>query len=166
MEFDAERRAFNIVQNPHNPRKYGTHINTRQTFDANFPLSVDGKKKQSSGENAMERISSGRWMIPSWERVDVCQKLIVRPAEYAINPLRFSRAMHELSLLVGTGHSEITDPEDASNSLMLFLQATNKWSPNQTRPVLYSGFTCTEMSTSKRPSLLSQISNSNGSINS
>ena len=66
------------------------------------------------------------------------------------------RAMHEVLLVSGTSHFETVDPVEASNCLIVLPDTTKRWLLNQGRPVLNDGVTFTGMSTSKRPSLLSQ----------
>ena len=97
-------------------------------------------------------------MRPSWVCVAVSQNVTVRCVEYAMNFPCFGRAMHENPLLSGTGHSEATDPVDASSCLILLPDRAKRLLPNQRRPLLNHGVTVTLMSTSnlKRPSLLSQ----------
>lgn len=91
----------------------------------------------------------------NWVCVDVSQNMTVWFVEYAMNSPCHGRAMHELVLVSGTGHSETTDPVDASIRLISLSDKTRRWLLSQTRPVLYHGVTLTLMSTSKRPSLLS-----------
>ena len=95
-------------------------------------------------------------MRPSWLCVAVSQNVTVRCDECAMNSPCFGRAMHEESMLSGTGHSETADPVDASNCLILLLDMTRRWVLNQRRPVLSRGVTVTLMCLSKWPSLLSQ----------
>ena len=95
-------------------------------------------------------------MRPSWACVAEPQNVTVRCVEYATNSPCFGRVMHEKRLLSGTGHSETVDPDDVSICLILLSDTAKRWSLNQRRPVLYHGVTATGMSTSKRPSLLSQ----------
>ena len=92
----------------------------------------------------------------SWVCVEVSHNVTVLFVEYAMNFPCCSRAMHDWELLLGTGKSEIVDLVDASNCLIVLPDMTKKWLFSQRRPVLYTGVTSTGMSTSKRPSLLSQ----------
>ena len=95
-------------------------------------------------------------MRPSWLCVAVSQNATVRCVEYAMNPPRFGRTMHEERVLPGTGHSETDDSVDASNCLIVLSDMTRRWLLNQRRPGLSRGVTVTLMCLSKRPSLLSQ----------
>ena len=105
----------------------------------------------------MERMSSGCWRVRrSWLCVDASQKVVVRFAENAMYCWCFGRAMFEWSSVPGTSHSETFEPVDASNSMIFWSDATRRWSLDQRRLVLNSGVTVTLISTSKRPSLLSQ----------
>ena len=81
-------------------------------------------RNQSSGESAIERISSECWMRPSWVCVAVSQNVTVRRVEYVINPPCFGRAMHKKSLVSATDHFENADPVDASICLILPLDTT------------------------------------------
>jgi hypothetical protein len=65
--------------------------------------------------------------------------------------------MHEALLPFGIGHPQIVNPVDASICLILMLDMTKRSLLDQRRPVLYPVVTCTGMSMSKRPLLLSPL---------
>ena len=88
-------------------------------------------------------------MRPSWECVDASQNVTVRIVEYAMKSPFCGRAIHEKRLVSGTDHSETVDPVDASNFMIVLSDTTNRWSLNQTRPVLNRGVTITGISMSK-----------------
>ena len=113
-------------------------------------------RNRSSGETAIDRMSSGYGMRPSRVRVAVSQNATVRRVEYAMNFPCFGRAMHERLVVSETGHSETASPVEDSNCLIALSDTTKRLLLNQRRPVLYHGFTVTSMSMSKQPSLLSQ----------
>ena len=127
-----------------------------------FPSCPPIARNRSSGETAIEHMSGGCWLRPSWVCVVVSQNVTVRFVEYAMNFPCFSRAMDEKSVLSGIGHSETADPVDASICFNLLSDITKRWLLNQRRPVLNNGVTLTLMSTSKRPSLLSQTRTESG----
>ena len=121
-----------------------------------FPLSPPIARNRPFGETAIERMSSVCCMRPTRVCSDVSQNVTVSSVEHAMNSPCFGRAMHEEFLASSTGHSETADPVGASISLILLADMTKRWSSSQRRPVLNHGITFTGMSTSKRPSVLSQ----------
>ena len=95
-------------------------------------------------------------MRPSRACVDVSQNATVLLVEHAMVPPCCWRAIHEVSSVLGTDHSETVDPVDASNSLIVLSDTTKRWLSDHRRPLLNNGVTFTGISTSTRPSLLSQ----------
>jgi len=112
-------------------------------------------RNRPSGESAIEGFPVV-WTTPSFLCVNVSQNVTVLAVGYAMDSPYFGRAMHEERLVSGTGHCESADPVDASNLLISLLDRTKRWLWNQSRPLLCDGDTLTGISTSKRPSLLSQ----------
>jgi hypothetical protein len=121
-----------------------------------FPVRPPIARKRSSGETAIETMSSECWMRPSWVCVAMFHNMTVRRVEHAMNLACFGRTMHESLLVSGTNHSETVDPVDVSICFILLSDTTKRWLIDQRRLVLNNGVTVALMSTSKRPSLLSQ----------
>ena len=120
-----------------------------------FPLSPPIARNRSSGESAIEQMSSACWMRPSWVCADASQNVTVRFVECAMNSPCVGRAMRPKSLPPGTSHCETTDPVDGSICLILLSETTKRCAFDQRRPVLIHPVTFTGISTSKRRSLLS-----------